>query len=1310
MNQKSITKTLQIDAVRSAMKQTVKVTAESAELAQVKLKFNGHCLVGTIDSGAQISLIESSCLQKLYKFKMLQRLREANDSMQLQDVQGNSITTRGFITLEFGLGRMSFQDKFLIVDNLPSPVLLGRPFLINNRVEVRHGKEELYIENCLERVPFLTGGQDGVAVAMSVMHKVRIPPNSFVNVKLFSNVGAEVPENLYEVTTNREDLKVSQVVIPHGGTGVVQLQNVTSRPIRVTRESVNFVLKPVQLEKFVVMMATVPKEDNKRTGNAEAKEPTDEEYRQVLSQVKIGPCDPEVKKRLEAVLWRHREIFSKTKWDIGRLNIPGMEHKIELKDGAIPRKFNPYRASQLEREIEIKFIEKMKAADLIEESKSEWSMPLMLLPKPQDPTERRPVVNCKYLNQNQKCVATRLPRMDDLLDAFGGVRRHKSKLDATQYYFQIPLHLESRPLCTIATHKGNYQSKVMLQGDANAPNTAQRILETLLEGLKDVVCLIDDIGVASKTIDDHLETIEEILKRLQAAGLKMRADKLELLTEEMRFMGFVIGMDGRLKIDNAKSQRVEKWGRPKTVGEVRTFLGFCGFVRKFVRGFSEVARPLTQLITREKLTEADWTPEAEEAFQKLKTAISTAPCLRIPDHEGGDFHLYVDASGTSIGNVLAQEIMDDKTKKKRLWPCSYGSRLFRGSEKNYSMPEKEILAAVWSTKSYGHYLRGRTFHLHTDAEAVYHVLRRTSDVPMSSRLSRFAVDVHDYHFNVHHVRTEKNWADAMSRLPVAAGPDGELVYREDEIMYKDPTAPPKQADSIEIDPIWVSVTTRADSAADVGYPGLRKAQQEDPEVKKIVDEVTQKGPVKRNQQRFRLQDGILKAVDKKRNERYVIPSSLVRTILLEEHSGPASGHLGQEKLFATIKRKYYWKNMNIDVAEWVRSCHTCQVAKGGYSHARAELGALPRPERGQEVIAMDVKGPYPASRDKKRFVIVAVDLFTKYGWTRSVPNVEGTTVANFLIDEVFRFGVPKKILTDNAPNLKESVPAVLYRRLGLENLNSTPYHPSSNGGVERLIQTLGVMVRCAAEDDPKGWSQWVQRLTTKYNHTIHTSTGFSPFMLHFAYEPREASFLDLPETDQERKGEPAQWLEHLRKTRERVEKAAKTAMDRYYKRMADDFNVNPSKKVGPHKLHLGMWVLVRLLQAQPGESKALKPMYIGPAEIMGLNDHVAKIRYLANGMTRVRNVSHLKPYFLREGDDEVRKRFTAPKRKNRRLDDQDASDDEEIIDDPVELDRGVSQGSPLDGQGVDEDEEDDAEDSGEAARNRTVRFAPDVAE
>ena len=151
---------------------------------------------------------------------------------------------------------------------------------------------------------------------------------------------------------------------------------------------------------------------------------------------------------------------------------------------------------------------------------------------------------------------------------------------------------------------------------------------------------------------------------------------------------------------------------------------------------------------------------------------------------------------------------------------------------------------------------------------------------------------------------------------------------------------------------------------------------------------------------FLKKDGVLCVTDLKRRTRFVVPARLVKLVLIEEHT---IGHLGVEKMMASLSKHLYWASMADDVANFVRQCFTCQTCKRQVVHNKVPLENLPRPTRAQEVVALDVKGPLPIS-EQKQYVIVAVDLFTRFAWTRAVNHVDGMAVIDFLIEEVFPDG------------------------------------------------------------------------------------------------------------------------------------------------------------------------------------------------------------------------------------------------------------------------------------------------------------------
>ncbi len=414
---------------------------------------------------------------------------------------------------------------------------------------------------------------------------------------------------------------------------------------------------------------------------------------------------------------------------------------------------------------------------------------------------------------------------------------------------------------------------------------------------------------------------------------------------------------------------------------------------------------------------------------------------------------------------------------------------------------------------------------------------------------------------------------------------------------------------MNIDPLWVgAVTTRGQALDQEVAEGFRAEQRKAKEISEIRArlERTPEKKLKLGRLTFKLIGDVVYAVDRKRRQRFVVPRSLVQKVLEREHT---VGHLGVDKMYSGMSRKYYWKNMFPEITKFVQECYVCQVCKRNFKHTMVPLKELPRPEKVQDVCALDVKGPLPVSHGKK-YILVCVDLFSRYAFTRSVGHVDGKAVINFLVEEVFRFGVCRTVITDNAKNLKEGVAGFMYEKLGTENRNSIPFFASSNGGVERLIGTLASMLRCASVEDPRNWAQWVPELTTEYNHSVHRATGVSPFHLHFGYEPRRLG--EVPEASEGGRNltEPQRYLEETRKRREKISKAVKRGLEDYYDEMAKDYD--HSHKVKSHGFKVGDWVLV-MNKARAGDGKALGPLYIGPAEITKVTDTSAKVVFLSNG-------------------------------------------------------------------------------------------------
>ena len=227
-----------------------------------------------------------------------------------------------------------------------------------------------------------------------------------------------------------------------------------------------------------------------------------------------------------------------------------------------------------------------------------------------------------------------LPKVDELMDRLHGAK-YFTKLDLASGYHQIRVRDSDIHKTAFVSRYGSFEYTVMPFGLCNAPATFQRVMNTILRGGLDefVLVFLDDILVYSKTKEEHIQHIREILTRLRSEKFFGRLKKCDFFRTEVEYLGFDVGADG-IKPSLSKVKAILEWPTPESVTGVRSFLGLCSFYRKFIRWFSEIAAPMTDLTKKDRQPFV-WTDEADQAFNRLKTAMVTAPSLAITGFRAG---------------------------------------------------------------------------------------------------------------------------------------------------------------------------------------------------------------------------------------------------------------------------------------------------------------------------------------------------------------------------------------------------------------------------------------------------------------------------------------------------------------------------------------------------------------------------------------------------------------------------------------------------------------------------------------------------
>ncbi|MCV6575237.1 MAG: dUTP diphosphatase, partial [Cohaesibacter sp.] len=470
--------------------------------------------------------------------------------------------------------------------------------------------------------------------------------------------------------------------------------------------------------------------------------------REVISQVPVV-----YQEKLEEIIQEYRDIFPE-QLPKGIPPVRVVEHSINVEPGSKPSYRPPYRLGPAEQDELEEQIRDLLAQGFIQPSCSPYGAPVLFVPKKDG--RWRMCVDYRALNKQTIKDRYPLPRIDLLLDRLGQAKVF-SKLDLAQGYHQIAMAQDSIEKTAFCTNLGQWEYLVMPFGLCNAPSTFQRLMnEVFKKELNSFILVyLDDILIYSRSIEEHWKHLVHALDKLRRAKLYGRLHKCEFLKDKVDYLGFEVGHDG-IRTSPEKVKAILDWPRPQSVHDIRSFIGLASYYRKFMKGFSQLAKPLTDL-TRGKVAWS-WGDPQENSFKALKVAIATAPILRLPDFER-QFVITTDASDVAIGAILEQDFGSG------LQPIAFSSRKLNSTEIRYSAYERELLGIVWAIGQWKHYFQGRhPIVIQTDHAPLRHLPNQTS---VNSRVWRWLAVLQGYDVDIRHIPGKKNPADSLSRQQVA---------------------------------------------------------------------------------------------------------------------------------------------------------------------------------------------------------------------------------------------------------------------------------------------------------------------------------------------------------------------------------------------------------------------------------------------------------------------------------------------------------------------------------------------------------------
>lgn len=1147
------------------------------------------------------------------------------------------MSSMGSVILSPTINNYKIDIKFHVIEssvNVPLDGIIGTDFFDQEKIEINFSERTIKLKSIPMPIPF---GDPEIAKREIQV----VPPRTETVIRVNIINSTKLTEGITPNVIIDEGVYLAKAILK-----VDQNNQALTTVVNTTNQVCYINVIDLKLENFNY------KESSVFTYHIENTIPKDR-INVLFQNLRLDHLNIEEKKAITTLCKTYNDIFHLPGDALTYTD--AIEHSITTTTPT-PTRSKIYRLPKVHEEEVNTQVNKMLKENLIRPSTSPYNAPLWVVPKKRDASgiqKWRVVVDYRKLNEITVGTQFPIPNIDQILDQLGH-SCYFSTLDLASGFHQIKMKDSDAHKTAFSTNLGHFEFTRMSFGLRTAPATFQRLMNTILTGLQGKQCFVylDDIIVYASSLDEHQQKLKLVFDRLRNNNLKLQPDKCEFLRKEIMYLGHVIS-DSNVQPNPDKIKAVAEFPLPKNQKQIKQFLGLAGYYRKFIQNFAAIAKPLTVLLKKDE--KFNWGEPQQKSFNKFKRILTNKPILQLPDFSK-EFILTTDASDYAIGSILSQgeigkdlpisyasrtlnqsEINYSTTEKECLsiiWSVKHFRHYLFG-QKFKIVTDHQPLTYLFNCKDPSSRLvRWRLKLEEYNYEIIYKPGRVNSNVDALSRnpvmfihrqpCNLMSVEEDTYEdFIKFHYRNQILYEYPILKENIFDKNPNVLLFSKDlstENNYYNNVSELYDLNKINPNDVKLYDTIILNNNEKTTYLLIAFLNYFDlPSSKDLyyslhnfsskltldTEEIFIKNPQFYNPNlkldiifemlKFIFGNKVkIKLVDSNK----FTPSTKeeINKLIKEYHSTSLSGHSGFYKTYKRIKENYKWQTMKKDIKAFVKNCQQCQINKTNRHPVKTPMQITTTSKEPFEKIFLDIVGPLPLTINGNKFILTIQDDLTKFSYAYAIFNHEAETVANKICSFIFLFGIPQSIVTDNGTDFTSNLIKEINKIFKIKHVTTSPYHPQSNGALERSHSTLKDYLKHFINKDQNNWDDFIETAMFAYNTQIHSTTQFSPYELLFGRKP------SLPHKITQTPEFHYSYDDYHRNLQLRLNKSFETARNHIIQ-SKEKSKVYYDNKTKPHNFKIDDMVYILDKSTQKGVNKKLSPNYKGPYKIIQIHDN-----------------------------------------------------------------------------------------------------------